>query len=89
MCVQFRIFERVGVEPWEANTPRDEKRSLRSGWRWPSPMPRDLFRPTYPSTDYQWVLLSHAGTGSGLHHDPHLTDAWNALITGYKVMSKI
>lgn len=82
-----RVFDRVGLDPWalREGPPGDSKLDLISDWSWPPAMPRDLFSPTFASTDYKWVVLSDGGTGTDVHQDPQMTDAWNALLSGHKV----
>ena len=45
----------------------------------------DLFNSSGVQTDYQWVILSQADTGTALHQDPDYTSAWNSLLTGVKL----
>ena len=45
----------------------------------------DLFTRSGVQTDYQWVILSQADTGTALHQDPDYTIAWNSLLTGVKL----
>ncbi len=82
-----RVFERVGTAPRrqrgeEASTAKPD---LFSDWRWPRPMPQDLYRPSFGGSDYQWLIVSQPHTGTHIHQDPVMTDAWNALLTGHKV----
>ena len=50
----------------------------------PAPLPEDLYKGAHLATDYQWLILSQAGTGTALHMDPAFTIAWNSLISGRK-----
>ena len=50
----------------------------------PGPLPKDLYQAAGLGTDYQWLILSQAGTGTALHHDPAFTIAWNSLVSGTK-----
>ena len=54
-------------------------------YEWPSSIPIDLYGPTFGGSDYQWLIMSQPKTGTHIHHDPELTDAWNALLYGHKV----
>ncbi len=84
----IRVFERMtGPDPHTLRSRLlgDDKPDLASEWSWPRAMPPDLFSPTFASTDYRWVLMSTVDTGTFLHQDPPMTDAWNALISGHKV----
>ena len=36
-------------------------------------------------TDYQWVLLSQADTGTIIHQDPPYTSTWNSVLSGAKL----
>jgi len=85
--VTIRVFERVGNAP---RRPRFEgtstdKSDLFADWKWPHAVPQDLYVPSFGGSDYQWVIASQKGTGTHIHQDPVLTDAWNALISGHKV----
>ncbi len=85
-----RVFERVGTAPRRSRaeyTP-SPKPDLFDDWRWPASVPEDLYRPTFGGSDYQWVILSQPQTGTHIHQDPVMTDAWNALISGHKVRGK-
>lgn len=86
----FRIFERLGKLPrkTEHRGGTTKKPDLYKDWNWPKPIPKDLFKDSFGGTDYQWMILSQGRTGTHVHHDPHLTDAWNALISGHKVKTK-
>ena len=53
-------------------------------YKTPEPLPQDLYRGAEMATDYQWLILSQAGTGTALHMDPAYTIAWNSLISGRK-----
>lgn len=68
-----------------------EKPDLFSGWSWPKAIPEDLYKNTFGGSDYQWIIMSQPKTGTHVHQDPDLTDAWNALLYGHKVktISKI
>ena len=53
-------------------------------YKTPNPLPEDLYGGAALSTDYQWLILSQADTGTALHMDPAYTIAWNSLISGRK-----
>ena len=40
-------------------------------------------------TDYQWLLLSQADTGTKIHQDPAYTSTWNTVITGAKLWARL
>ncbi len=84
-----RIFDRLGNPPRRDNDiPKtQQKPDLYADWEWPRPVPKDLYIPAFGGSDYQWVIMSQPQTGTHVHSDPDLTDAWNALITGHKVQS--
>eukprot|EP00095_Tigriopus_kingsejongensis_P005222 maker-scaffold585_size130225-snap-gene-0.20 protein:Tk05222 transcript:maker-scaffold585_size130225-snap-gene-0.20-mRNA-1 annotation:"bifunctional arginine demethylase and lysyl-hydroxylase jmjd6-like" len=83
--VTVRIFERLGVAARRSRQAGSSlKTDLYKDWNWPKPIPIDLFKPAFGGTDYQWVIMSQATTGTHVHHDPELTDAWNALLYGHK-----
>ena len=86
--VTIRVFERVGIAPRRKR--RDhmstEKPDLFQGWGWPRPIPEDLYKSTFGGSDYQWLIMSETKTGTHVHMDPDLTDAWNALLYGHKVI---
>ncbi|XP_059079459.1 uncharacterized protein LOC131877717 [Tigriopus californicus] len=83
--VTVRIFERLGVAARRSRMAGSSLKSdLYHDWAWPKPIPTDLFKPAFGGTDYQWVIMSQATTGTHVHHDPELTDAWNALLYGHK-----
>ena len=83
----LRVFERVGKAPRREKSPATSsyKPDLFPEWGWPKIMPKDLFRSSFGGSDFQWVIMSHPATGTHIHHDPDITDAWNALLYGHKV----
>lgn len=87
MNATVRIFERVGVAPRRKRYEHmsSEKPYLFPDWSWPKAIPQDLYKPSFGGSDYQWIIMSQAQTGTHIHHDPELTDAWNALFKGHKV----
>ena len=85
--VSLRLFERVGVAPRRirsVSSPTSFKPEVRASWKWPKPIPEDLFGKSFGGTDYQWIIMGSAYTGTKCHQDPDMTDAWNALIKGHK-----
>ena len=76
-----RIFDRIGHPPRSGKTPS----VLFDDYQRPSPVPEDLFVPTFGGSTYQWVIVGQPETGTGVHQDPVMTDAWNALLRGHKV----
>ncbi len=86
--VSIRVFERVGVAPRRKRRSHmsTEKPDLFSGWSWPRAIPEDLYKNTFGGSDYQWIIMSQPQTGTHVHQDPDLTDAWNALLYGHKVI---
>ena len=82
-----RIFERVGTTPRRLKLRRKNthKPDLFNDWGWPSPIPKDIYKPTFGGSTFQWVIMSQATTGTHIHFDPEITDAWNALLYGHKV----
>ena len=42
------------------------------------------FTPEHPRPKYKWLLIGPTRSGSSMHQDPMHTNAWNALVQGYK-----
>ena len=85
--VTIRVFERMGVAPRRppAEYVSTHKPDLFADWEWPKPIPKDLYKKAFGGSDFQWIIMSQPQTGTHIHHDPEVTDAWNALFYGHKV----
>ena len=53
-------------------------------YAFPQPMPKDKFYDYHEDTNQAYLMLATEGTGTKMHIDPLLTDAFNALISGEK-----
>ncbi len=84
-----RVFERVGTAPRRdrQEDTSSAKPDIFSDWVWPKVLPKDLYLPTFGGSDYQWLIVSQPQTGTHIHQDPVMTDAWNALLSGHKVQN--
>ena len=89
--VTIRVFERMGVAPRRppAEYVSTHKPDLFADWEWPKPIPKDLYKEAFGGSDFQWIIMSQPQTGTHIHHDPEVTDAWNALFYGHKVQPLI
>jgi len=84
---RVRVFDPLDRRSFKENPNariKDNKVYLMDEYRAPDAIPTDLFQEAGFFTDYQWIILSDKRTGSELHTDPHVTTAWNSLLTGYK-----
>ena len=61
------------------------KLELRNDYSMPAILGRDLFDSCEILTNYQWLLISGANTGSPLHVDPKFSNSWNTLLQGRKL----
>ena len=62
----------------------DSKSRLLEDYAAPKPIPQDMYRISGVPTDYQWMIMSQANTGTSLHLDPEYTMAWNTVVSGKK-----
>ncbi|XP_071745963.1 uncharacterized protein [Lepeophtheirus salmonis] len=87
--ISFRVFEKVGL-PYSLRNMPEAKTDLYRDWSTPKPIPKDLYKHAIRlHTDYSWVIMGCAGSGTNLHQDPDLTDAWNSLLYGHKESKNI
>ena len=91
MNATVRVFERVGTPPrrMQQRGNNTHKPDLFNDWSWPKAIPEDIYRPTFGGSDYQWIIMSQPSTGTHIHHDPEITDAWNALLYGHKARKEV
>jgi len=83
----IRIFDplnRRTFKEWPEEDLENEKLSFLKDYSPPRPIHKDLLQEAGLLTDMQWIILSDKGTGTELHMDPHLSTAWNAVLSGYK-----
>ena len=83
----IRVFDRIGVPPrWGREGPKhsSNKPHIFASYSIPKPMPKDLIDTTFGGSDFKWVLMGTAFTGTFVHLDPWMTDAWNSLLQGHK-----
>ena len=84
-----RLFEVLGRRRlWkssrERNTDENSKSRLLEDYSTPHPIPEDMYKLSGVQTDYQWMIMSQANTGTSLHLDPEYTMAWNTVLSGRK-----
>ena len=84
-----RLFEVLGRRrAWKSKregiTDFNTKSKLLEDYSSPQPIPEDLFAVSGVATDYQWMIMSQANTGTSLHLDPEYTMAWNTVLSGKK-----
>ena len=84
-----RLFEVLGQRrEWKSKRDgrieHNSKTRLMSDYSRPEPIPEDMYQVSGIQTDYQWLIMSQANTGTSLHLDPEYTMAWNTVLSGRK-----
>eukprot|EP00090_Calanus_glacialis_P031463 TRINITY_DN5196_c0_g1_i2.p1 TRINITY_DN5196_c0_g1~~TRINITY_DN5196_c0_g1_i2.p1 ORF type:complete len:477 (+),score=100.44 TRINITY_DN5196_c0_g1_i2:326-1756(+) len=66
------------------DTTENEKMKLLDEFSTPEAVPMDMYAAAGIPTNYHWVIINQADTGTELHMDPPYTMAWNTVLRGRK-----
>ena len=82
-----RIFDEIPLrKDWQrrrrGDTTENEKMKLLDEFSTPEALPTDMYAAAGILTNYHYVILTQADTGTRLHLDPPYTMAWNTILKG-------
>jgi len=84
-----RVFDELSVRHdlqrrLRGDTTENEKMKLLEDFSLPEALQEDMYAAAGIPTNYHWVIITQADTGTELHLDPPYTMAWNTVLKGSK-----